>query len=753
NIGFSINGNLTNNIKSDEVKRIEITGSTDVLTTFRNLIFLKDDVKEIGNDITGESNPGAKDRILKLSVADFSGQLHTDKIVIDDLSYPGNSNQINVAVNRHNQKQALLDLEKLLNITLPNKYPGSQDFEHGPDVDLIDPSADLGIEPDPTATPPVAGTELSAYFFDDVSPTPLPKEPENIKHILFDLKDDQGDKYLYGMKIFYGLNLTKKSHFAIVFDGTLGGGYSQIDETEIQKEPGFYKGFPLIDPNLKATPDPTNNKFKVEIIDPNKPVRYTKENIDNFRNFANGYTGLHNDIFTKEKTINTNGQDVQVYANREPEECFGFQPGDIYVNVFGDYFYFNGDQKFDGSSKMVFDIYAAQNAEEAMDLAFFGKDYDEPQSDNATRKGVTRQEALDAYYESLKEVIGATPALKYDDPATKDKIDEGYRLAKEFITDYELWLSVNMKSLGKTELAGLKNRGSELAKKIYQKCQPDQDGFTEAVFTELKKLVKLLDETYDTPTADTKRELEQFISESKTNVEKKKALDIAKTVKNQDSDRADCVATALEKLTTPQDKKLAAAREKLKTLLSGLKIGGKDAYEEMIVDIKDSEAHINQAIAIFQKCQEIDAATHDDDGKLLNALNNFKNDANSKAAWDAINKYKKDGQAEQRKNNYQDIRNAKTPAEFQAAKVAFMKKTEYTNNKQDYDEIYFPLAEKAAEIREKGAGANSEEKDLIELIVVYEEGGEKHNIVKNYSTTQKEALKKLISKMEMKVQE
>ena len=45
-----------------------------------------------------------------------------------------------------------------------------------------------------------------------------------------------------------------------------------------------------------------------------------------------------------------------------------------------------------------------------------------------------------------------------------------------------------------------------------------------------------------------------------------------------------------------------------------------------------------------------------------------------------------------------------------------MKKNEYKNSKRDYDEIYFPLAEKAAEIREKGTSASQEEKDLTELI-------------------------------------
>ncbi|CAG8837954.1 22313_t:CDS:1, partial [Racocetra persica] len=36
------------------------------------------------------------------------------------------------------------------------------------------------------------------------------------------------------------------------------------------------------------------------------------------------------------------GNDVQVFANRKPEECFGFQPGDIYADNSGGYFYVNG---------------------------------------------------------------------------------------------------------------------------------------------------------------------------------------------------------------------------------------------------------------------------------------------------------------------------------------------------------------------------------------------------------------------------
>ncbi|CAG8475267.1 6980_t:CDS:2 [Paraglomus occultum] len=155
------------------------------------------------------------------------------------------------------------------------------------------------------------------------------------------------------------------------------------------KEPGFYRGFPLLDPNLTTYFDSANNELKVKKIDPTKPVRYTEEKINNFRNFATGYTGPNADVFTKKKTIkDKNGNDVQVFANRKPEECLGFQPGDVLKDsTNGKYFYVNGGWYFGGESKIYYDILSAQNAEEAMDLAFFGKDYDEPQSDKATRKG------------------------------------------------------------------------------------------------------------------------------------------------------------------------------------------------------------------------------------------------------------------------------------------------------------------------------------------------------------------------------
>jgi len=74
----------------------------------------------------------------------------------------------------------------------------------------------------------------------------------------------------------------------------------------------------------------------------NASTKYTKKNIDNFRAFATGYTGLNADIFTKKETRqDDHGNNIQVYANRQPNECLGFQPGDIDYNG-TDYFYVNG---------------------------------------------------------------------------------------------------------------------------------------------------------------------------------------------------------------------------------------------------------------------------------------------------------------------------------------------------------------------------------------------------------------------------
>jgi hypothetical protein len=280
-------------------------------------------------------------------------------------------------------------------------------------------------------------------------------------------------------------------------------------------------------------------------------------------------------------------------------------------------------------------------------------------------------------------------------------------------------------------LDGLKNRGSSLAQKIYGSCQPNQGGFTQEVFTQLKTLINLLDEAFGTKKSETEMKLKAFVSD--TNSDKKAALIIARQFKNQASDAQNCVETALEKLKTPSENKLEEARTKLKDLLANLKINGQDAYPLVSAEISNSETDLNRARQLYEKLREADEASSDNSGELLDALNNFKNDTNNQKAWSALNKYKRANQsqgfademlkkltdlAQQRKKTHESLQKAKTPAEFLAAKTEFIKKPEYREEKDDFDQIYFPLLAKAAEIREKGPSANSEEKNLTELMTV-----------------------------------
>ncbi|CAI2161738.1 1306_t:CDS:2 [Funneliformis geosporum] len=615
--------------------------------------------------------------LIKTSV---SGVLEPSKININDVEYTDGATAPTLKTDYSQEKQALLDLENLLS-NLATEYP-TRDLKEGPEAEIKDPTPNLA--------------KLQAYQFGNVNNVNVPKDMTNIKHTLYDLTFD-----------------SKK-----IFEG----GYKLTDNAELLIQPGLYKGFPNLDPNLETILNPFTNKFEVNPIDRNKPVRLTKKNIDDFRTPTPGYTGQYSDIFTKKHTIqNGGGANIEVYVNSEPQDCMGFQPGD---------FGFSG-------TKIYYDIISAQNAEEAMDLAFFGKDYNLPQSDNAIREGNPRQNYqknpnIKLKFDEVNDNTGdgAKDAPDYDDPHIKQTIDNNYE-------------------------------GSKLAQKIYEKCPlPNQDGFTKPVLEELKKLIKWLEEAFGTKTANTETELKKFIADSQTQTDKKIALEIARKVKNQDNDQKDCVDTALEKLETPQEDKLEKARQKLKGLLTGLKIGNKEAYEVVSASIKDSETDLDKASQIFEKLQEIESADEDND-----AINHYKREGQTEGFGEEMLKKLNDW-AEKRKESHKEIKNAKTKAEFLAAKTEFMAKPEYSDKKEDYDQIYFPLLEKAAEIRENENNASSDEKELAKLMTViledleeklkkiseYGEGGAKINVIENFSLVEKQALQKLSNKMKEKVQ-
>nr|CAG8433671.1 12633_t:CDS:2 [Entrophospora candida] len=665
--------------------------------------------------------------------------LDENKIDINDVNYHDNAdNQPELLRDLNDQKLALLNLERMLE-SIKTKY-GSE-IEDGPDYDITNP-VELGkpsIEDDENPTRNREATGLQAY----------PHSPNNdIRKILYNLTDDlreEIDLSIEKLKILRRLSkcgIRRKSQIQIL----KAEGYKGNDDEfkEFKKQRGKYKGFPLLDPNFKVTLDSSDNEFKVEKVDPDKVVRFTKENIDNFRNPFTNY-----DIFRRETELKDNSGNLvkDKHVNTEPKECLGFQPGDLILRFKNDIYY-----------------HTYKN-DEAINLAFFGKDYYFAQSEFSS----------DKRKENPRNGWVKTPNtnLKFDE-AFKAELDNG-----SLCCHYETLLSSNFGDMNEeslksmqlralqhknfeTELAGFKNRGSELAKKIYEGLEANKNGFTQAVFSELKNLVNLLDEAFGTVKPNTKNDLNNFVGSSDTN--KKKALEIAKQVKKQESDTEDCVKTAVEKLKSPQENKLEEARQKLKDLLTDLKIGGQDAYETVVADIKNSETNLNKTSQIFEKLEEIRKASQDD------------NDGQNQGYADEMLKMLKDW-AERRKKTHYDIQNSKNKAEFQVAKSEFVKKPEYRNNQSDYDNIYFPLLEKAVEIREKGNGANEDEKNLSQLMTVimsdyndwkeqlgdlenklakiknYVEGGAKHNVIQSYSSTQKIALKELVNKMEKKFSE
>jgi hypothetical protein len=75
--------------------------------------------------------------------------LNENKISIDDTNYHDEDNNVIEILNpRTNQKQALLNLENLLD-QLPIKYGdlNGSDPRKGPDINLVDSSIDLGNPP------------------------------------------------------------------------------------------------------------------------------------------------------------------------------------------------------------------------------------------------------------------------------------------------------------------------------------------------------------------------------------------------------------------------------------------------------------------------------------------------------------------------------------------------------------------------------------------------------------------------------
>jgi len=137
-------------------------------------------------DITAPTTGGAHDGMLNLTAADFNGALTAENIIsINDNNYDAKTGDLpQEIVARNDQKQALLDLETLLNTTLPTNYPSGKGFTKGAELPLTDTTANIA--------------ELAKYKFDyDPGTGAGTKDNDNPCHTVYDDFKDNGSNNVY----------------------------------------------------------------------------------------------------------------------------------------------------------------------------------------------------------------------------------------------------------------------------------------------------------------------------------------------------------------------------------------------------------------------------------------------------------------------------------------------------------------------------------------------------------------------------
>jgi len=166
-----------------------------------------------------------------------------------------------------------------------------------------------------------------------------------------------------------------------------------------------------------------------------------------------------------DKSTNTPKPKIKLFESTKREDCCGFQPGELTAN--GKYRghgvgYLRNDgtkkhgrdvNDYEEETKIVIDIREANTVEEAIDLAFFGKDYttgtDKKPNDpnylffNELKGHKTELELLEIYYKAF-ETGGTTVKTAWDDatPNTggRAKITAGRDAVKTFL---ELFLGAS----------------------------------------------------------------------------------------------------------------------------------------------------------------------------------------------------------------------------------------------------------------------------------------------------------------------
>ncbi|CAG8758242.1 29137_t:CDS:2, partial [Racocetra persica] len=633
-VAFTRNGNAdgkigdfpvndTDVVNREDIERIRITGPEAELEKMIKLIFLKDDVKDTKNDAKGSFAfeitivGTSQDAILNLVAADFT-----------------------VVVNRDDQKQALLDLEKKL-ADLETNFPGGKDFTKGSELTLTDTDAEIG------GFVNNGNTGLKSYFHGTWDgKTVLDKTgDENIKHFLYSLADGAGT------------TIYKDEINAQIYEN---GFTFNDDSDEFKKvtDEVLYKGFPVIDPETVATAGATEADDIT--FNPAPRERYSKTAIDMFR---------HKDSFSIElpDNITATNPAIKLFESNKREDCCGFQPGELTAN--GDYRghgagYLNSAvgtkahsldvnaRKLD--TKIVIDIWEAATLDEAINLAFFGQDY----AAGTNKKdadpdylffnelaGKSELEMLEIYYKAFERTPNATAAKNaWDDAGAgggREKITNGYNSAKTFlgiyVTNYASALSESDKDKKKTALEKVK---TDLQAYV-TKGNVTTDTSPEAKlgkFTKQSNLDKIL---ADANLKDPAKKVYQAFDNLGANIKTDTYYDalvalIGELGKNIDKPKELRTNFGAEHVAKEAEKQLAAAIEAAKEVMKG----EGDAVTRTEIDNFDSIQVTQDIKLVFEKCKKAHGpvASTEKDG-LKSDLKGYQ--TNKKAAWDKVNQYQK----------------------------------------------------------------------------------------------------------------
>nr|CAG8507147.1 8351_t:CDS:2 [Entrophospora candida] len=417
---------------------------------------------------------------------------------------------------------------------------------------------------------------------------------------------------------------------------------------------GKYRGFRIIDP---FQPDPkVENAMKYQTLFKYScqagRKEFTKTHIDRFRNFL-------------QINMGTDGGE-----ETDKRKCFGFQITDIDDKGKGHYQSRSGCNPQAGKTKITYDIWAAPNLDEAIDLAFFGVPYAGMKNvDNSLLflnevEGKRRKEILDIYYEhGLKnnyETGKYSPGSGYDKSKAEENKDKLQQIKK-----------ISVENSNNNELP------SNVLSKIREYRASETDTLAQKIYEEAEKM-----KAADNVTIRTIEKLKELVG-------------VAKNYQNMEEVLEKCKIAALPEV-----------QSKLKRT-----VGNEQIYQKIITSIEKDAIAISQATEIF---------TWSKQSLEIQGTDETQEENSSDTEGYATKAYKKIQTFSKKRQEIVDkshLAKAKTKEELESFYKEMKEGENFTGSlKETVEKKSYPRAEIIASIREKKDNAKPEEKALIELI-------------------------------------